>query len=632
MHDMHDLQAQERTSLRLPFWLQFLIVSGASVGLGWLLFRGITALPSFSLLLHTLLRQIPRWLWELLFAFALVLVGLSLKEGYKGEQEQQEQRQRQKRLPNALSTVTRFPSSPSPTKRAHPFPDNGASLPLQHPQPRPPFPTVAQVHPDPVTPVPEVLSPGEESKEPPALPAAELSHPSSVQPETSAAPIPAPLLTLVPTTLSVPSLPASPTLAVSPEGRGVHEDEHLEVVSSAFLAITVLGQVTLTLHLPDGRSHPIELTPLQAQLLAYLAALHGNRVHRREIVYALCEWRSEDGTGDDTSFAKLFYGRVKGIRRKIREEVLKLNDEAGFLLLDPATVDPLSSVKEEWFLTSCCRVVDLEQIEALSAHIEQARKEGALTTTVPTAIKTVCEQLLAFYTEDFIADLIKNEPENFKPWERKASWAKQHVTKYRTCRLMALWLLGMYEEQQAERCSRLLDTLLAGEGGKIGEGFHAELEAVLRPLMLQLYGDQAGPQRVLSREQLMETLRSRQRLSWSKALDAYRHYALTACITPYYPGLPFDELVSYHATSGGFGDRIVASEQALRRALKACASLNDTREAARIYSAYEDVMTGLFKAWGLKWSPSEETLKEWHTASSLTDAHRFSGQSFSSTI
>lgn len=625
---MHDLQAQERTSLRLPFWLQFLIVSGASIGLGWLLFRGVAALPSFSLLLHTLLRQIPRWLWGLLFALALILIGVSLKMGQK--EQEQSQSQKQKRLFDANSSVTRPPSIFKEGAESLSFPGNGDKGSPAPPRLRESAAggvLLRSAHLDPVTPVPELLS--AEGMVPPALPA-ELSHPSSVQSETSAVSLPAPMLTVMPTTLSVPSLPASPTLPVSPEGRGVHEDEHLEeVVSSAFLAITVLGQVTLTLHLPDGRSHPIELTPLQAQLLAYLAALHGNRMHRREIVYALCEWRSEDGAGDDTTFAKLFYGRVKGVRRKIREEVLKINDEAGFQILDPATVDPLSSVKEEWFLTSCCRVVDIEYIEALYNRIEQARKEGTFTTTVPTAIKTVCEQVLACYQGDFVADLIKNEPENFKPWERKASWAKQYVTKYRSYRFTALWLLGTYEEQQTERCRRLLDTLLAGE---VGEAFHTELEAVLSPLTLQQSGRQAGTLRGLSCEQLTEVLLSCQRLHTSKALDAYRHYALTACITPYYPGPPFDELVSYHATSGGFGDRIVASEQALRRALKACAFLGDTREAARIYCAYEDVMTALFKAWGLKWSPSEETLKEWHTASSLTDAHRFSGQSFSSTL
>src|SRR5258708_8885109 len=90
------------------------------------------------------------------------------------------------------------------------------------------------------------------------------------------------------------------------------------------------------------------------------------------------------------------------------------------------------------------------------------------------------------------------------------------------------------------------------------------LHQLLDETRLVTIDQRAGKNARVKSDLLMEELDREMRLAYGKAVEPFKTYALTACRTSYYPGAPFDEKVSYNASTKNFGDRIAASEQALR--------------------------------------------------------------------
>jgi hypothetical protein len=398
------------------------------------------------------------------------------------------------------------------------------------------------------------------------------------------------------------------------------------VKPETIISITLLKEVTLTIHIPGGRGTrqvPINAGTKRAQLLAYLAARRGELVHRSKILYHIFAWRREDGTADDEAMGGHFHSHAKLLRGNIKDVVLKINEEAGEQLIDP-DIDPFTSNNEHWGISPICEVVDIEEVERQHKAIELARKDGLLTDEIPLFVKEACERLIAAYPGDFIEDLIKKSPKDFKPWEGRASWAKRYNTHFRSCFLNAKWLLGVFEEQQAQQCSLLREIVLkdAANSPQIRARLHQFLGADTGTAIER----RAEGDMTTWREHVLEELEHQQRMYYGRAIEPFKSYALYACSTPYYAGNTFDEKISYNSTTERFGDRVTASEQALRRCLKACAFIGNTREAGEVYSTYEAQMTSLFKAWGLVWGPSQETQEEWESVRALTDAHRFSAQ------
>jgi hypothetical protein len=449
-------------------------------------------------------------------------------------------------------------------------------------------------------------------------------NPVTPLPETMPRPLPSP-----PQEGAPEELEAFAAEALPKRTRYVPPDPSLQkrswtVKPETLMSITLLGTMTLTLHLPGGRGTrqvPISAGNKRAQLLAFLACRRGESVHRDQILYHIFEWRREDGPTDAETMGGHFHSHAKLLRNDIKEIILAINEEAGEQLIDP-NFDPFVNNNEQWSLSPLCEVVDLDEVERHYHVIEVARKEGLLTGEIPLSIKEACERLIEAYGGDFIADLIKKSPKDFKPWEGRASWARQYTTLYRSCYLSAWWQLGVFEEQQARRCGELFELLL-GEGANSPETMERVGHVLGMETLAQIEQQVAGTAATRI-ELLLEELERRRRMYYGQAVDTFKKYALEACSTPYYTGIPFDEKVTYNRNTGRFGDRIQASEQALRRCLKACAFLNNTREAAEIYATYEAQMTSIFRAWGLVWKPSKETQKEWESVRALTNAHRFS--------
>lgn len=392
------------------------------------------------------------------------------------------------------------------------------------------------------------------------------------------------------------------------------------------LLITLLKEVTLTIRVPGGRGTrrvPIKPGTKRAQLLAYLAVRREELVNRDKILYHLFAWRREDGTADDEMLGNHFHSHTKLLRNTIKETVQQLNAQAGEQLLDP-DIDPFSVENEHWGLSNVCQVVDIEAIEQHYKAIELASKDGLLAGDIPLFVKTACEQLIAAYSGDFIEDLVKKNPSDFKPWDGKPSWAKHYNTLFRGWFLRAKWILGEWEVQQALLCASTIEKIQ--QEGLDGGDIKKNVEQLLGSDLLSALERKAATGSIPRSELVVDQLGRQRRISYGRAIEPFRSYALRACSTPYYTGTPFDEKVSYNATTERFGDRVIASEQALRRCLKACAFTDNTREATDVYSAYESQMTSLFTKWGLEWEPSEETRQEWESVRSFTDAHRFSFQ------
>lgn len=386
-------------------------------------------------------------------------------------------------------------------------------------------------------------------------------------------------------------------------------------------SITLLGEVTLMVHIPGGgtRLIPIKATTIRARLLAYLAVRRGELVHRSKILYHIFAWRREDGSGDDDQTSTLFYAHTKLLRDNVKKVILDINHEAGKQVIDP-NVDLFVLSNEHWALAPVCQVVDLDEVEEQYRIIDLARKDGLLTNEIPFFVKDACEKLLAAYPGDFVQDLIKASAESFKPWDGKASWAKRYNTFARNHWLTAKWLLGQYELQQAKACASILEMLLQ-EGLETLEVKNKLLQQ-LGSSRITSIEQRAGKSARLKSDLLAEELDREMRTAYGKAIEPFRMYALNACKTEYYPGAPFDEKVSYNAQTKTFGDRIGASEQALRRCLKACAFIGDKRVANEVYAAYHAQMVALFKSWGLLWEPSEETRRDLESIQSLTAANR----------
>jgi hypothetical protein len=343
------------------------------------------------------------------------------------------------------------------------------------------------------------------------------------------------------------------------------------------LVLTLLGKVTLSLEVPDAPNRPIPVNAKGLHLLVYLAVRRGEAVERDKLLFHVFEWgrslEEEVGEADHLrSLSMAFERQKKMLRRATRKVIAQVNAEAEQPFLDEQMTPLHNDGNEHWSLAPCCYAVDSEEVEAHNAVIEQARKEGLLVPgTIPSRVKEACERLLTAYKGDFLADLIEKLPQDFQPWEGKASWARRYSTHYRDLYLKALWLSGEYEQQMASR------SLSAGPPG------------------------------------------TGQRERYARAIEWFRRYALSACETR------FDEKVSYDPVSHLYGERIIESERALRRCLALCAVVGDTHGAGEAYATYARHMTSLLRGWRQAWQPSAETQSELERVAGQTGAHRFAG-------
>lgn len=235
------------------------------------------------------------------------------------------------------------------------------------------------------------------------------------------------------------------------------------------LSVSLLKEVRVTLHAADGRSYRVPISPnsKRIQLLAYLAWRGGQNTSRGKILMDVFRpdllkerglsnkefwhlWRhsSKERRRLNQELGSKFDAHKQLLRRDIRVAVMQLNAEQGAVPLltnlDPFEQDG-SGWDRNWRLSSLWQV-DLETIEAQARVVQEAEKWNQLTKTGPELVKAACDAVLAAYPGDFLEEMIRAYPEEFRPW--KTCWACEPYTLYRDYYLKALWRAGEYEWQK----------------------------------------------------------------------------------------------------------------------------------------------------------------------------------------
>jgi hypothetical protein len=147
--------------------------------------------------------------------------------------------------------------------------------------------------------------------------------------------------------------------------------------------MTLLRQMTLTLHTPEGLDSPVplNLNAKRAQLLAYIAWSREPVKRDRMLEHLFGAGRSDEEATPE-KLAMTFASHKKFLRDDIRKAILRLNQQAGRTVLSEH-IDIFEHKQQLWRLSSLCRVTDLEAVEAQYQVLQSAKKNGLLVDTVP---------------------------------------------------------------------------------------------------------------------------------------------------------------------------------------------------------------------------------------------------------
>lgn len=336
-----------------------------------------------------------------------------------------------------------------------------------------------------------------------------------------------------------------------------------------FIEIALLEDARIAVVAPDGRRSQVMLAPKgvkRISLLAYIGWQRGKLLHRDRMVEAVFGHGLSDEDAVPKRLSDAFDSHRKFLRQNLRDGIAALNSRSGAEVV-PANLDLFTLEHKCWTLASHCRVVDLDAVEAEHAIIEAARRDGKLANDVPEDIKAACDRLLAAYSGDFLARLVREHLADLDPWHQ--SWMRKPYTLYRDMRLQALWYAAEYE-------------LHAGHRLAVSSDLNAEAE--------------------------------RQREHYERAAHLYYQYAMDAV------SHRFDTKVTFGKYGERHGERVAMSERALRRTLLAYGMNGKTKEVQESYDNYVRHMSRLSAK---VWTPSKDTLSDLEQAKSRTSAFRF---------
>lgn len=343
---------------------------------------------------------------------------------------------------------------------------------------------------------------------------------------------------------------------------------------SPLVSITLLKEVTVTLHAPGGISRlvPLSLNAKRVQLLAYIAWMRGETLKRDRMLEQLFGHGRSDEEATPEKLGEAFDSHKKLLRTDIRQAITRLNAEVGQEAIPP-DFDLFEHKRQLWWLSPLCQVPDLAAVEAEHRIIEEARKNGVLVNRVPEAVKAACDRLIAAYSGDFLEDIIRNYLDEFEPWV--SSWARKPYTLYRDYYLQALWYAAEYEWR---------------------------------------LGQPVGDERA---DQADEASQNQKREHWGRAAQLYRTYAMYACNNR------FDTKVIFGTAGRDHGERVIMSERALRRAIVLYGAIGSTHLVDEAYSAYSRHMRHISSK---MWQPDKETLADVQAAKEQTGIYRFVAQ------
>lgn len=362
-----------------------------------------------------------------------------------------------------------------------------------------------------------------------------------------------------------PSSPASfspPTVlrSVLPFRSTVGGEKESPPTGLSSVSITLLKDISLVLHAPDGRDWPVLLPGATKRilLLAYLACQRDGPVSRERILVEVFGHGLPVEQASPGKLSEQFDSHKKYLRADIRGEIARINALVGYEVF-PAHLDILAHRQIYWALSADCRVVDLDEIEAQHQVIAQAKADGTLVEYVPHTVQAACERLIAGYTGDVLASLISDYPEVFEPWAQ--SWVRQPFTLYRDFYLQALWYAAEHE--------RLL-------------GMQQE---------------------------------ERQALHFGRSAELYWRYAMHACSSKLDARLAFDK-----DGRQCHGERVILSERALGRSLLLYGAIGETRRIDSLFTGYYNQMRHLSQE---VWEPGLDLLADQRNAHARPDSSQF---------
>ncbi len=345
----------------------------------------------------------------------------------------------------------------------------------------------------------------------------------------------------------------------------------LEGKPPVYVTFRLLGKVSMTVQTPDGAvSLPVPLpgNALRVRLLVYIAWQQGRKVYRDKLLKDVFGHGKSAEEATSKKLADAFNSHRKLIRADLRTTIAKLNEHVGYEAVPPA-LDIFANGQRNWWLANCCRVADLEAVEAYHRIIEQAENSGQLANSVPEYVRDACASLIAASTGNFLENLLKNYPRVFDPWHK--SWVRKPFTLYRDYLLDALWYLAGYELRAAQ--------MLEGKPGQ-------------------------------------ESL-EQQNWHYDCAARYYHTYAMNACNSR------FDLKASFNRVGREHGERVTMSERALRRCLMVYGAMGSTHMVDKVDKEYIKLMRYVSAD---AWEPDQETLADLEAARSRTNAYRLSTQ------
>ncbi len=364
----------------------------------------------------------------------------------------------------------------------------------------------------------------------------------------------------------------STTSSLFPTGShaGATKNHTMDANPTSFVSITLLKVVTLTLHVPDGTSCIVPLSPNSKRVLplVYIASKRGEKVSRDKMLEDLFGHGRSDDVASPEKLGKEFSWHIKFLRKDIRDRIAQLNADRGAVILDPS-LDIFKHKNKMWWLSAICAVKDIEMIEEQHRVIEEAKKRGLLVDTIPDFVYEACDRLIASYAGDFLEEIIQNNSDMLGPWIRRP------YTLYRDYYLQAIWYAAEHERYAGQHYAN--------------EGPGPE--------------DEAG--------------RKERRKHWGRAAELYKTYALYACNSH------IDLKVTFGVDNGTHGERVVMSESALQNSAALYGATGSTDRVEELYSAFSKHMK---KISDKRWEPSQETLRVVQAAKERTNAYRILAQ------
>jgi hypothetical protein len=293
----------------------------------------------------------------------------------------------------------------------------------------------------------------------------------------------------------------------------------------------------------------------ERELLAYLAAFRGKPVARDKLLEAIFGYGLSDEKYSLTNLTNHF----NKCTQFLRQDINKVAKELGIGELTIIACD-----RDEWrLLTDECRVVDLAEVQRLSAVLDGVSGEGFLQPDVQEACQALLDVYRGDFLEGYVEDIVRAGGDDWVD-----NWMREPYTAYRDIYFLASWYRAEFWRVKGYLCTGA-----------------------------------------------SEAERALQRNWYEMAAKLYRDYALHV-LTNFTneSAMLFDLKIKQRVSQG---------ERALRACLDMYTMTGNTQAGDAAYRTFVARMEALTQG---KWKPHANTIQAWNKLKEQTKSHRFSPQ------